>query len=142
MGGIQHAQHGQAILAIGQGLCPLLDAIDKVLAFQPERLAHIDAGNVDIAEAQRVQVGVADLGKLDAMVVDLELLAAGHIVKHGHLVTAHYGKTPHLVRIQPAHVAVGQRTVGEMHGHKDQIVNPRLQKITALRTDGHRLLVQ
>ena len=106
----QNADEFQALVAVSQRRCPVLDAIQKMLALGFERLFLFDIGSVDIA----VMVGVLKLSErvvmgrtLDARVEDPDFFKRRKVVINNHALAADNRHFAHFSRIQPAAVNDG-----------------------------------
>src|SRR4051812_4370297 len=103
--GGEHADHPQARTPVRARRAAFTDAVDEVLALDPERLAVRDAWAANVARAGDVlAVGARVL--IEALVIDGDLALKLHVVEGRHPAGADDGEAARLVRIEPRQVQV------------------------------------
>src|SRR5437016_6775189 len=131
----QDAHHAQAVAAIADRRVAGMQAIDKMLAFDLQRLRHVDPGNQDVAEAYLNGFSVSFRRRnLGMAVVDAQLFGGFGVVKHRHLVGPHDGCLADLVRIEPAQMNVCHDAVLKVQADESHILNAVLDIALAAHT--------
>ena len=120
---------------------PVCAQPQEVLQLELERLVVGDLRAVDVAGAGApLAVGVGGLPR--RLVVDRHLALELHVVEHDHLLVADDGHLAHLVRVEPGEVHVGDATRGKAEEAEDDVFDPRLDEVLAVRHDLARLLAE
>src|SRR5437764_5673763 len=101
LGGRQHLDHAQPIPAIAQGSSAIANALEKVLAFEPDGLIDLQVRDRDIAEAEGDVFGKGAVLRVlpGTLVVHLQLLRALHVVGDDPLLAAADRDLPEHVRV-------------------------------------------
>src|SRR3954463_16020729 len=136
----QHPHHAQAAGAVGEWLPAFADALDEVLALDPQRLAVRDLRAPDVARPRDVlAVGAGVL--VEALVVDGHLALDVHVVEGRHPLRADDREAPLLVRVEPGQVEVRGAPGGEAQVAEHDVLDPGLRVGLAARVELVGLLV-
>src|SRR5690242_18486123 len=119
---LEHAHDAQAGLAVRARRGVLADGRDEVLALQPQGLAIVDRGAVDVPRAGDV-LAVGARALRVALVVDGHLALDVHVVEGRHALGAVHGETPLLVRVQPGQVQMRGQARGEAQEAEDHVLD-------------------
>src|SRR3954449_5102610 len=136
---LEHPHDPQAAQPVRQRRAALADAVDEVLALDPQRLAVGYARTPDVARTGDV-LAVRARVLVEALVVHRDLALELHVVECRHPPRAHDGEPALLVRVQPREVQVGGQSGRESHEREDDVLDARLDVALAVRLQLRGLL--
>jgi len=113
---LQHSNHLQPNLSTALRFCAAGNAIQEMLAFQPQWFRETDVWDHHVAvavAAPKLAVCVRVTRSFYTLVIDLDLFQVLHVVIDYHLATADDGDTSYLAGMEPAYVDVGRDLVRE-----------------------------
>src|SRR5581483_5777165 len=105
---LEDADHAQTTRAVRPRHGTGADAVDEMLALDPQRLQIGDARGEDVARPGDV-LAVASRVLVDALVVDRELAFDGHVIERGHALRPDHGEAPLLVRVKPREMEMSRQ---------------------------------
>ena len=113
----------------------------EVRELEPQRLVGRDLRAEDVAGA-RLPLAEVLRRLLGPLLVDRHLALELHVVEDDHLVAADDGQLPHLVRVEPREVEVGDLAAREAEEAEDDVLDAGVEERVAVRPDLGRLLVR
>src|SRR3954452_8658512 len=138
---VERADDARAVLGHLAAVALSPDQPQELLAFEPKRLGGVDLRDVDVAGA-RLPFPIR-LGPLPRrLLVDGHLPLELHVVEDGHLLATDDGHLPHLVRVEPREMHVGDLPAREAQVAEDDVFDAFRQEVAALRNRCLGLLVE
>src|SRR5262249_11994970 len=129
---LEHAHHAQAAVGIRARGRARANALDEVLALEPQRLVVGDAGREGVARAGDVLAPRAGV-LVEALVVDRQLALAEPGVERRHPPRADDRDAALLVRVKPGQMQVRDDTRGKAQVTEDDVLDARADVGAALR---------
>ena len=117
------------------------DQAEEVLELELQRLVVRDLRAEDVPRP-RAPLAVARRRLPGRLLVDGDLPLELHVVEHDHLLPADHRHLPHLVGVEPREVHVGDLPGGEPEEAEDDVLDPLLEVVHAVRDRLARLLAE
>src|SRR5579884_320579 len=138
---LQRAHHAGAVARDLRPVAVALDELEEAGALEPQRLGGRDLRDVDVARP-RLPLAVR-LGALPGrLLVHRHLPLELHVVEDRHLLAAHDGELPHLVRVEPRQVHVRDLAAREAQEAEHHVLHARREEVAPLRGRDLGVLVE
>src|SRR5689334_22753352 len=132
---LERAHDARAVAGDLGAIVLAVDELEEVLALESQRLGGGDLRDVDVARGDRARA-------VGALLVDRDLALRLHVVEDRHLLAADDGHLPHLVRVEPRQVHVGDLPAREAEEAEDDVLDALVVRPAALSGGELRVLVE